>query len=292
MSNYQLAPYGKSESLAPGSQSPITNYQLLITLLVGIGLLALLFVAAPLAVAQEQNPVSPTEAMAVGNQNYEAGNYDEAADIYESIIAVGIQNSDLYYNLGNSYFKQGDLGRAILNYRRAHRLNPRDSDIKTNLMIARAQTLDQLEVSGEGSFSNLIQRAEDWLTLNEASILALVLWVIVSAFIIMAILLPQFRQVCLWAAAVVGIFLVIGLISIFNRHYIEWRYPAAVIIAPEVDVTSGPGSTDQYLVEFNLHTGAEVNILESRPGWRRVALPGNDFQGWVPEEAIQQVAIN
>jgi SH3-like domain-containing protein len=76
-----------------------------------------------------------------------------------------------------------------------------------------------------------------------------------------------------------------------NRYYREWRYPAAVIVAQEVDVTSGPGTTEQYLVEFNLHSGAEVNVIESRPGWRRITLPGNDFQGWVAEETIELVAV-
>lgn len=279
INNYQLA-INKVKLL-------ITNYQLFLAVL----LLALLLIITPLAAAQAQNPVSPTEAMAVGNQNYEAGNYKEAADIYESILAAGVRDSDLYYNLGNSYFKQGDLGQAILNYRRAHRLNPRDSDIRVNLTIARAQTLDQLEVAGEGSFSNLIQIAEDWLTLNEAAIVALALWVIMSVLISIAILSPRLRRLNLGIAAVVALFLVLGLVSMANRYYREWRYPAAVIVAQEVDVTSGPGTTEQYLVEFNLHSGAEVNVIESRPGWRRITLPGNDFQGWVPEETIKLVAV-
>lgn len=243
-----------------------------------------------LAVAQGQNPVSPTEAMLVGNQDYESGNYAEAAEIYESIIAAGIDDSALYYNLGNSYYKQGNLGRAILNYRRAHRLEPRDDDIRTNLVIARAQTLDQLEVSGEGSLTNLVQAAEGWLTLGEASLLALILWLLISCCIILAIFFQRLRRITLWIAAALGLFLLIGLMSIANRYYNEWTHPAAVIVVEEVDVTSGPGSAEQYLVEFNLHSGAEVDLIESRPGWRRIALPGNDFQGWVPDEALELVA--
>jgi tetratricopeptide (TPR) repeat protein len=258
-------------------------------ILFGVGLL-LLFLITPAVLAQD--PVSPIEAMAVGNQNYEAGQYTQASQIYESIVAAGVRDSVLYYNLANSYFKQGDLGRAILNYRRAHRLNPRDNDIRTNLAVARSQTLDKLEVEGEGSLTNAVQVAEDWLTINEASILALMLWLLVSGCLIVAILWPRFRRLCLWTASVLGVFLIAGLISMANRLYTDWSYSSAVIVAPEVDVTSGPGTAEQYLVEFNLHTGAEVKIIESRPGWRRVALPGNDFQGWVPEEAIEPVVVD
>jgi tetratricopeptide (TPR) repeat protein len=253
-------------------------------------LVCLLFILiTPVALAQ--NPVSPIEAMAVGNQNYEAGQYSEAAQIYESMVSAGVRDSDLYYNLGNSYFKQGDLGRAILNYRRAHRLDPRDGDVRTNLAVARSQTLDKLEVEGEGSLTNAFQVAEDWLTVDEASSLALFLWLLVSGCIVLAILWPRFRRIYLWTALVVGLFLVAGLLSIANRLYAEWSYSPAVVVAEEVDVTSGPGTTEQYLVEFNLHTGAEVNIIESRPGWRRITLPGNDFQGWVPQEAVEPVGI-
>jgi hypothetical protein len=54
-------------------------------------------------------------------------------------------------------------------------------------------------------------------------------------------------------------------------------------------VTSGPGTSEQYLVEFTLHAGAEVSLIENRSGWDRIALPG-DLQGWAPAEAVEQVS--
>jgi tetratricopeptide (TPR) repeat protein len=254
------------------------NFQSLITISVGF----LLLLTSSLALAQG---VSPTEAMSVGNQSYEAGQYAEAIEIYESIVAAGVQNSALYYNLGNAYFKQGDLGRAILNYRRAQSLAPRDADIAANLGVARGQTLDKLEAD-EGPLTNLVQVAEQWLTLDEASMLALLLWLTVSFFAIVAILSVRLRRISLWIIGVLGLLLIVGLFSMANRYYVQQTSPLAVIVVEEVDVTSGPGTGQQYLVEFNLHTGAEVRLLESRPGWQRVALPGNDFQGWVPAEAV------
>ncbi len=265
----------------------INNYQVTINnykLLVWVGVL--LFFAAPLALAQS---VSPTEAMLVGNQHYEAGQYIEAVDVYETIVAAGVEDSILYYNLGNAYYKRGDLGRAILNYRRAQYLDPRDADIAANLAVAQTQTLDRFEESNEESLTNLIQAAEEWLTLGEASILALVLWLLVSAFAIMAIVSTRLRRISLWAIGVLGFFLVAGLLSMTNRSYTLRVSPPAVIVAQAVDVTSGPGSAEQYLVEFNLHSGAEVSLIESRPGWRRIALPGEDFQGWVPSQAVERV---
>jgi len=231
-----------------------------------------------------QSEVSPTEAMARANQHYEAGEFAEAISIYNAVIEAGVDNGDLYYNLANAYFKQGELGHAIVNYRRAQFLSPRDSDIATNLATARSQAIDKLE--DETGLGNLVQTAEQWLTLNEAAVLALILWVLICYFAVLAILLPQQRRIFSWVMVVLGVFLVIGMFSITNRLYTAWRYPPAVVVAQETQITSGPGDADQYLVEFNLHAGAEVNILENRPAWRRIMLPGN-LQGWVPADAVE-----
>jgi tetratricopeptide (TPR) repeat protein len=235
-----------------------------------------------------QEPVTPTEAMRLANEDYETGKYADAAAIYEAIIDSGLHHSSVYYNLGNAYFKQKDLGRAILNYRRAQWLDPRDGDIRANLSIARAQTVDRLEAPPENGFSNLIQLAEEWLTLSEAMALALALWFLMGVLAVLALLQPRLWRWSGIGIGVLALFLLIGLISITNRHFKEQDSPSAVIVAEVADVTSGPGTSEQYLVEFSLHSGAEVSLIESRPGWRRITLPG-DLQGWVPEEAVERV---
>jgi tetratricopeptide (TPR) repeat protein len=242
---------------------------------------------SPLALAQ--NPVTPTEAMRVANQKYEAGEYSEAAAIYETILASGLHHSTVYYNLGNAYYKQGDIGRAILNYRRAQRLDPRDADVVANLNIARTQTVDKLDAPVEGGWSNLVKFAAEWLTVGEAIVLALVLWQLIGLLALIALLRPVLRRWCAIGMGVLAVFLAIGLISIANRFYREQNYAPGVIVAEAIDVTSGPGTSNQYLIEFTVHAGAEVSLLESRPGWDRLALPG-DLQGWAPAEAVERVS--
>jgi len=251
-------------------------------------ILAFLILLMTSSLALAQSPASPTEAMLVANQRYETGNYSEAIAGYEAIITAGVRNSDVYYNLGNAYFKQGDMGRAILNYRRAQQLDPPDADIAANLALARTQTVDKLEVPPEGVLVNIVEIAEEWLTLNQAAMLALSLWLLMCIAFIVAIFQPRWRRLSAGIMAILAVFLLIGLISMANRLYKETEAPPVVIIAPEVDVTSGPGGGDQYLVEFELHAGAEVRLLESRVGWRRITLPGN-LEGWVPSEAVEPV---
>ncbi|NJN94350.1 MAG: tetratricopeptide repeat protein [Anaerolineales bacterium] len=123
----------------------------IIVAFLAVWLLIHLVTLSPLhLVTLAQEPVTPTQAMRVANEKYEAGDYAEASAIYEAILDSGLSHSSVYYNLGNAYFKQGDLGRAILNYRRAQSLDPRDGDIAVNLSIARAQTVDKLEAPTGG----------------------------------------------------------------------------------------------------------------------------------------------
>ncbi|MFQ5612137.1 MAG: tetratricopeptide repeat protein [Anaerolineae bacterium] len=253
--------------------------------LVGILSLALLITTTS---TLAQSGFDPVGAMQAANRQYEAEHFAEAAAAYEAILDRGLRHSDLFYNLGNAYFKQGDVGRAILNYRRAQRLNPRDPDIEANLAIARGQTLDRFEGTSEGPLVRWVQTAEAWLTLNEAALLALALWFLLAFCAGLAVFLPGWRRPLRRAMLVLAVLLGLGLISIAGRLYQEVRLPAAVILAPEVDVTSGPGSSEQYLLQFSLHAGTEVYLIEERPGWRRIALPG-DLQGWVPEDAVEAV---
>ena len=122
------------------------------------------------------------------------------------------------------------------------------TDISINLATARSQTIDKLE--DETGLNNFVQVAEEWLTLNEAAVLALILWVLICYFAVLAILLPRQRRIFSWVMVVLGVFLVIGVFSIANRLYTAWQYPPAVIVAQEVEITSGPGGADQYRVEF------------------------------------------
>ncbi len=234
-----------------------------------------------------------TDMMLTANQLYETGQYAQAAQGYQQLADQGFADSALFYNLGNAYFKQGDYGRAILNYRRAEHLAPRDSDIQANLDLARAQTVDQLDdVSNEkGFFSNLAQLSQGWLTLNEIAMAALGLWVL-FAMLIIAFTSSQkgstLRESLGYALIVASFALTVGLVGLGGRLYTDNKHPEAVVVAQEVNVTSGPGS--QYVTEFTLHNGTEVGLVETRGSWARLALGNGELQGWVPANAIEAIA--
>ncbi|MCK5643063.1 MAG: tetratricopeptide repeat protein, partial [Gammaproteobacteria bacterium] len=115
------------------------------------------------------------ETMAVANQLYNNGEYSTAAQFYEQLISQGKVHSSLYYNLGNAYYVQGDIGRAILNYQRASRLDPRDPDIRENLAMARNQSANEIDQISN-PLDGLANFTSSWLTLNETALITLGLW--------------------------------------------------------------------------------------------------------------------
>jgi len=238
------------------------------------------------------------EPLAVANRLYEAGEFGAAAAAYQALVDaeatadapfrndVPFRNGVVYYNLGNAYFKLGDVGRAVLNYRRAQRLLPRDEDVAANLRLARAQTQDRLEVEDGNGLARWVERLlTEWLTLDEAATVALILWVLVCALVILALLRPRYRQVLRYAIITVAVVLALSVLSVGLRVWDARRAPA-VIVANNVEIRSGPGT--DYLTEFTLHAGAEVRVIEARDEWLRIALPG-DLQGWGPVDAVVMV---
>jgi hypothetical protein len=235
---------------------------------------------------------APVEKMLTANHLYEAGQYAQAAQAYQQLVDQGTVDGALYYNLGNAYFKQGDDGRAILNYRRAQQLLPRDPDVKANLALARTQTVDQFEaVKGGGLLSGLGDAVQGWFTMNELAMAALAAWIL---FVFLFILYNSARAGSAWrgglkyALVVAAIVLAVGVLALGTFLYVEKNRSEGVVVAAEIDVTSGPGA--QYVTEFTLHGGAEVEFVEMRGNWVRLSLPGDELEGWVPANAVEAVS--
>jgi len=223
--------------------------------------------------------------MAEANRLYEEGQFAEAAARYQALVDAGVQDGRLTYNLGNAYFKAGDLGRAILNYRRAQRLLPRDGDVAANLKLAREKTLDRIETKDEGAIIKSLRRLIAWVSLDETAVAALSLWVVLCGLGIGAMLWRARRRLLLYLSGAVAVLLLASALTL-GIKLLDERNPAAVVVAAEVEVYSGPG--DDYLAEFTLHAGVEVRLIERRGDWVRIALPG-DLQGWAPGEAVREL---
>lgn len=232
------------------------------------------------------------QTMSMAGQLYEEAQFAQAAQAYEHLIDQGFADGSLFYNLGNAHFKQGDYGQAILYYRRAQQLVPRDPDIEANLALARSQAIDQIEsVEENGLVSQVGRFVQGRITLNELAMATLGVWILFVAMLILRSAAKSggaWRSLLRYGLVVTGVLLVAGLLALGSSSYVADNQPEGVIVASEVEVTSGPGS--QYVTEFTLHSGAEVDLVETRGNWVRLALPGGELEGWAPASAVASVS--
>ncbi len=236
-------------------------------------------------------PLLDSETMNRANQLYETGHYSEAARIYQQLVDQDFADSSLFYNLGNAYYRTGDLGKSILNYQRASRLDPRDADIQANLSYVQQQTLDQYDAEANSPLEQLTRVASSLFTLNEMSVLALALfWLLAALFIVYRHnRFTRLQKVLRYALVLVLSIFILSAFTLGNRVYDESAHPVAVVTAESVDVLGDPVEGGVSL--FTLHSGAQVILLDARGQWAQLSLPGEQFQGWVPVKAVEKIGV-
>jgi tetratricopeptide (TPR) repeat protein len=214
------------------------------------------------------------------SQLYNQNQFREAAEIYEQAIASGMENGHLYYNLGNAYFRMGNLPKAILNYVKAQNLLPRNEDVEANLEYAVRQTVDQLDGRKSRTLESILFWVRD-LNLSEHKVA--LFWINLAFWIVMAVRLRHQTPATQSARNILLAFLVLALISTGIRWHQETRQSIGVILPQQIDVHSGWNATTVVL--FQLHKGALVSISQQKEHWYEIELPG-EKAGWTLKSNI------
>lgn len=262
--------------------------------LVGVGLLLLLSgvgqsVAAPQVLTYAQQLVllehanRAFESAAASQEPQTAqSQYQQAVAGYEQLIAAGLQNAKLYYNLGNAYFRLNDLGQAITQYRRGLRLEPGNRQLQANLSYARSRRIDHIEVSTQRTLLRQVLFWQDDLSLHTQWTLALLGYVLAwgCAFAALRWRRPAWRWGILGAAG----FCLLFAVSSVMTHAQHAGQRAGVIIAAEVVVRKGNGESYAPQLQQPLHAGTEFTVLEERGAWLAIQLE-NGTSGWIRRES-------
>lgn len=238
--------------------------------------------AALLLVACGSAPLAAQEAFfEEGNRLYQEGDFAGAVELYERILESGVESGELHYNLGNAWFRLGEIGPAVLHYERARRMMPRDDDLRANLELARSLTVD--EITPLPGFW-LLRVARWWVDLLSRPVLLAVVtltWLTAMGALIVAVagrsesLVAWSRRV---AAAAGGLTLVFGL-SLMAREIGVGRPDEAVIMAEEAAAHSAP-SDDRELLIFTVHEGTRVRVERRSDAWVEIVLEDGRV-GWV-----------
>jgi len=214
------------------------------------------------------------------NQLYNQNQFGEAAEIYEQAVTHGMKNGHLYYNLGNTYFRMGNLPKAILNYVKAQNLLPRHEDVEANLEYAVRQTVDQLDGRKLHALESILFWVRD-INLSEHRMA--LFWINLAFWIAMAVRLRHRTPATQSARNILLAFLLLALVSTGFRWHQETRQSIGVILPQQIDVHSGWNTTTVAL--FQLHQGTLVSISQEKENWYEIELPG-DKKGWTLKSNI------
>ena len=212
------------------------------------------------------------------NKLYEQGKFTEAAAAYEKLIVSERVSPALYFNFGNALFKSGRIGRAILNYRLAEQLAPRDPDVRANLRFARNQ------VSGADAQSPIWWRR--WighLTLNEWTVLAAVAVWLWFGLLALAQWRPALKKSLGGYTATVGVAAALLSVCLAVAGYDRFQVKPAIVVASEAVVRYGP--LDESNRYYTVRDGAELKILDAKGDWLEV-IDRFGRIGWLRREQV------
>ncbi len=214
--------------------------------------------------------------------------YEKAILAFEKIVSEGqIKNARLFYNLANAYFLKGELGKAILNYRRAEKLDNSDENIQKNLAFARGSRIDKVATKTE---KRVLQTLFFWhydFPVKTKFLLACVFFGVVC---ICAAGIIWFGRIAplIASAAICAILTAAFLSSLIVESGTKACRIGGVITIKEVIARQGDGLNYSPSFKDPLHEGTEFNLLENRPGWLHIKL-FDDSDGWIPETAADLI---
>lgn len=225
---------------------------------------------------------------AQADASYNAGNFEQAVEEYTQLLQQGV-SSDLYYNLGNAWYRTGDLAHAILNYERALLLNPADADAKFNLQLARSHTADKVAPESEMFFVTWYRALVNFTSTDNWARLAL--GTLALAIILVLLFLFSNRVLLRKLGFFGGLFMlfVFLLCNLFawQQKRTLMNSGGAIVMKSPVPVMSSPSETGTNL--FVLHEGTRVNIVNDTMGeWTEIRLP-DGRQGWIESSEIEKI---
>lgn len=222
------------------------------------------------------------------NAAYNEGKYSTAAELYESILADKQHSAKLYFNLGNAYYKQDKLGKAILNYHRALRLAPADEDVRHNLEYATQATKDNIEEIPVFFLTSWVRSVRDMMGCNGWTALSLVA-LCVALIGTLAYLLAQrlsLRKAGFYVMGVAALLFVVSTIFALNKRHDLVSGEKAIIMSSAAPIKSSPDRAATDL--FVLHEGTSLTLGESIDGWVEIRI-ADGRKGWIESSRIERI---
>ncbi len=276
-------------------------------------ILCLAFLCEGRVLAEALTRDSGADAFFRANKEYRAGQkaiaekreqeavekFEHAVQLYEKLLGSGFVNGQIYYNLGNAYYRLGMSGKAIIYYRRAEELLPRDADIKANINLLKRDFVDKASIRQLPEILKIVCFWYFFLNLNEITSITIYMYLALMASILSFVFIRV-----QWLKNIIIIFascLLVLVISLGIKAYSQHSIERGVVIADESKIRYGPG--EEYEPKFEIHEGAEVRIEEKKDRWYKVYVYVDvedlrddedkkevEFRiGWIPEAEVGKI---
>ena len=234
----------------------------------------------------------PLSANAITKQNaddeYAKGNYQQAIKDYQEILKAGV-SSEIYYNLGNAYYRTDNITQALLAYERALQLSPGDNEIRFNLQYARSKTIDKITPETEMFFVTWYNSLVNFTSVDRWAKTAIVSIVMALLLILVFLFAPQMwaRKSGFYGSAVfLLLFAFANLFAFQQKHELETKQ-GAIVIAPTVNVKKTPAASGTDV--FVIHEGTRVDITDrGMKQWRGIKL-ADGREGWLKTSQIEEI---
>jgi len=245
-------------------------------------ILALVLCLMPIFVSARQASKTMADSL------YNMGNYQQAISTYKQLLKRG-EAADLYYNLGNAYYRTDNIPQAILAYERALRLAPGDDDIRHNLQFARSKTIDKITPESEMFFLTWFRSVVSFQSIDawaRTSVVAfLIALILLSCYLLASRMI--LRKIGFYAGVAALVSCIGSVFFAYEQKQMLSKNAAAVVTSPVVDIHKTPSSNST--IDFVIHEGTHVDITDvGISGWYGIRLQ-DGREGWLPMKSVERI---
>lgn len=222
------------------------------------------------------------------NSAYQEGDYEVAVNKYEEILDKGETSAELYYNLGNAYYKLNKVAPSIYNYEKALQLDPTDEDILNNIEFARNMAIDDIEAVQKNGIDKWVNDLISVFGHSTWAVLAIVFSILFVVFFLWYYFSgsPLSKRILFGVAIASFVFCIVSVVFAFQQKaYIEDNQ-YAIVFSEEAEVRDEPNLRGDS--SFELHEGTKARVLENYQEWSRIEL-ANGAQGWMKTEDLRKL---
>lgn len=243
----------------------------------------LLLIIANSIAAQTEN-----ESFLSANDLYKNNKFEEAVALYQKIESNGLVSTELFYNLGNSFYKLNKVGPSIYYYEKALKLDPLNVDVKNNLVFAKRLALDNIEELPKSIFQKFNKNYLQKLSYNQWAIVVVVFSVLGSLLFLLFYFANNSttKRVYFIASSLSFILLIVSFLITYNQYSFSENNKQAIVFAEKTEVRNAPTLNSEEV--FTLHEGAKVLVLDTVDNWKKIKLSDGKL-GWIIAEEIKEL---